>query len=157
MNRSRAFATESGLREDRARMVWCIVGTAEYQEGATSSSHEKNLSALNPGVHTTSAPVESDESKGAMRPWMWNSGITQGLMWRTYTESGTLAYSFTDTLVKMHPYYIARAIGGAMFFVGAVIGAFNVVMTIRSVGHQAQQLDYPTGSEANEPAVPAAE
>ena len=39
----------------------------------------------------------------------------------------------------------------------AVIGAFNVVMTIRSVGHQAQQLDYPTGSEANEPAVPAAE
>tara|TARA_R110002074_G_scaffold157184_2_gene313916 strand:- start:3027 stop:4679 length:1653 start_codon:yes stop_codon:yes gene_type:complete len=88
---------------------------------------------------------------------MWNSGITQGLMWRTYTESGSLAYSFTDTLVAMHPYYIARMIGGALFFAGAVIGAFNVVMTIRSAGHQAPQLDYPTGSEANEPAVPAAE
>jgi cytochrome c oxidase cbb3-type subunit 1 len=25
---------------------------------------------------------------------MWNSGIIQGLMWRTYNDSGTLAYSF---------------------------------------------------------------
>src|SRR6202008_3647814 len=40
---------------------------------------------------------------------MWNSGIVQGLMWRTYNDSGTLAYSFTDTLIAMHPYYIARA------------------------------------------------
>ncbi|WP_439957690.1 cytochrome-c oxidase, cbb3-type subunit I [Paracoccus albicereus] len=88
---------------------------------------------------------------------MWNSGITQGLMWRTYTESGTLAYSFTDTLVAMHPYYVARAIGGSMFLAGAVIGAFNVVMTIRNVSHAAPQRDYPTESEANEPAVPAAE
>ena len=28
---------------------------------------------------------------------MWNSGITQGLMWRTYTESGTLRYSFIES------------------------------------------------------------
>jgi hypothetical protein len=28
---------------------------------------------------------------------MWNSGIIQGLMWRTYNESGTLAYSFIDS------------------------------------------------------------
>ena len=41
---------------------------------------------------------------------MWNSGIIQGLMWRTYNESGTLAYSFVDSLVAMHPYYIARAV-----------------------------------------------
>ena len=46
---------------------------------------------------------------------MWNSGIIQGLMWRTYTESGTLAYSFVDSLVAMHPYYIARAFGGLLF------------------------------------------
>ena len=43
---------------------------------------------------------------------MWNSGIIQGLMWRTYNESGTLAYSFVDTMIAMHPYYIARAVGG---------------------------------------------
>ena len=30
---------------------------------------------------------------------MWNSGIIQGLMWRTYTQEGTLAYSFVNSLV----------------------------------------------------------
>ncbi|WP_226781990.1 cytochrome-c oxidase, cbb3-type subunit I [Oceaniglobus trochenteri] len=88
---------------------------------------------------------------------MWNSGITQGLMWRTYTESGTLAYSFTDTLVAMHPYYIARAAGGALFLAGAVLALYNVVMTIRRVPDHAPHLDYPTNSEAAEPAVPAGE
>lgn len=62
---------------------------------------------------------------------MWNSGIIQGVMWRTYNESGTLAYSFVDSLVAMHPYYVARAFGGFLFFVGPVIGLYNIVMTIR--------------------------
>ena len=88
---------------------------------------------------------------------MWNSGIIQGLMWRTYSESGTLAYSFTDTLVAMHPYYVARTIGGAMFLAGAIIGSFNVVMTIRNVREGTPEQDFPTRSEAGEPAVPAAE
>jgi len=62
---------------------------------------------------------------------MWNSGIIQGLMWRTYTESGTLAYSFIDSLVAMHPYYIARAVGGLLFLTGAAICLYNVWMTAR--------------------------
>jgi len=62
---------------------------------------------------------------------MWNSGIIQGLMWRTYNDSGTLAFSFIDSLVKMHPYYIARAVGGLFFLIGAVVGAYNIAMTIR--------------------------
>jgi cytochrome c oxidase cbb3-type subunit 1 len=62
---------------------------------------------------------------------MWNSGIIQGLMWRTYNESGTLAYSFVDSLVAMRPYYIARAIGGLLFLIGAVVGFYNVMTTIR--------------------------
>jgi cytochrome c oxidase cbb3-type subunit 1 len=88
---------------------------------------------------------------------MWNSGITQGLMWRTYTESGTLRFSFVDTLIAMHPYYIARAFGGLLFFTGACICFWNVVMTIRRVPHHTPAIDYPTTSEAMEPAVPAAE
>jgi cytochrome c oxidase cbb3-type subunit 1 len=64
---------------------------------------------------------------------MWNSGIIQGLMWRTYTDGGTLAYSFVDTLVAMHPYYIARAVGGLLFLIGGIIGFYNVLMTIRAV------------------------
>jgi cytochrome c oxidase cbb3-type subunit 1 len=63
---------------------------------------------------------------------MWNSGIIQGLMWRTYNANGTLAYSFLDSLVEMHPYYIARAFGGLLFLIGAVVGLYNIWMTIRS-------------------------
>jgi cytochrome c oxidase cbb3-type subunit 1 len=62
---------------------------------------------------------------------MWNSGIIQGLMWRTYNESGTLAYSFVDSSVAMHPYYIARAVGGLIFAIGALVGSYNIWMTIR--------------------------
>ena len=88
---------------------------------------------------------------------MWNSGIIQGLMWRTYTDSGTLAYSFTDTLVAMHPYYVARACGGALFLTGAILAAYNVWMTIRHAPEKRPERDYPTSSEAAEPAIPAAE
>ncbi|WP_333792945.1 cytochrome-c oxidase, cbb3-type subunit I [Hyphomicrobium sp.] len=62
---------------------------------------------------------------------MWNSGIIQGLMWRTYNDSGTLAYSFIDSLVAMHPYYIARTVGGLLFLSGAAVAAYNIAMTIR--------------------------
>ncbi len=62
---------------------------------------------------------------------MWNSGIIQGLMWRTYNESGTLTYSFIESVVAMHPYYIARAFGGLLFLMGTMVGSYNVWMTIR--------------------------
>ncbi len=87
---------------------------------------------------------------------MWNSGIIQGLMWRTYTDSGTLAYSFVDTLVAMYPYYIARAFGGLLFLLGAIIGAYNIWATARhaperATGH-AQAADIPITGQAPEPA-----
>jgi cytochrome c oxidase cbb3-type subunit 1 len=63
---------------------------------------------------------------------MWNAGILQGLMWRTYTDSGTLAYSFLESMEAMHPYYIARAFGGLLFLSGACVGAYNVLMTVRN-------------------------
>ena len=62
---------------------------------------------------------------------MWNSGIIQGLMWRTYNDSGTLSYSFIDSLVAMHPYYIVRTVGGLLFLLGTMVGAYNIAMTIR--------------------------
>ncbi len=68
---------------------------------------------------------------------MWNSGIIQGLMWRTYNESGSLTYSFIDSLVAMHPYYIARAFGGLLFLLGASVAAYNVWMTIRQSRQEA--------------------
>ena len=66
---------------------------------------------------------------------MWNSGIIQGLLWRTYNDSGTLTYSFLDSMVAMHPYYVARAIGGLLFLIGAVVGCYNIWMTIRRPEH----------------------
>lgn len=63
---------------------------------------------------------------------MWVSGILQGLMWRAYTSLGFLEYSFIETVAAMHPFYVIRALGGALFLTGALIMAFNLWMTVRS-------------------------
>ena len=68
---------------------------------------------------------------------MWVSGIMQGLMWREYDAQGFLVYSFAETVAAMHPYYVMRAIGGAMYLAGACIMAFNIAMTI--LGHQREE------------------
>ncbi|TKA95701.1 cytochrome-c oxidase, cbb3-type subunit I [Cereibacter changlensis] len=88
---------------------------------------------------------------------MWNSGIIQGMMWRTYNDVGTLQYSFVQTLEKMYPYYIARAFGGLLFLIGASIGLYNVVMTILSPSGRPSLLDHPTSSTAAEPSFPVTE
>ncbi|MDQ0323844.1 cytochrome c oxidase cbb3-type subunit 1 [Pararhizobium capsulatum DSM 1112] len=64
---------------------------------------------------------------------MWNSGIIQGLMWRTYSPDNTLVYSFVDSLLAMYPYYIARAFGGLLFLLGAIVASYNIWMTVRTV------------------------
>jgi len=62
---------------------------------------------------------------------MWVSGILQGLMWRAYTSVGFLEYSFIETVEAMHPFYAIRALGGALFLVGALIMVYNLWMTVR--------------------------
>ncbi|SDQ84776.1 cytochrome-c oxidase, cbb3-type subunit I [Pseudovibrio sp. Tun.PSC04-5.I4] len=62
---------------------------------------------------------------------MWVSGIMQGLMWRAYDSLGFLEYSFIDTVDAMYPFYVMRAFGGLLFLAGAVIMAYNLVMTVR--------------------------
>jgi cytochrome c oxidase cbb3-type subunit 1 len=63
---------------------------------------------------------------------MWVAGIMEGLMWRAYTKLGFLEYSFVETVEAVHPLYLVRALGGALFLIGALIMAYNLVMTIRS-------------------------
>jgi len=53
-------------------------------------------------------------------------------MWRAYDEYGTLAYTFAESVAAMHPYYVMRTVGGFLFFSGAVVMLFNIVMTIRT-------------------------
>jgi cytochrome c oxidase cbb3-type subunit 1 len=80
-------------------------------------------------------------------------------MWRTYNDGGTLAYSFVDSLVAMHPYYIARAIGGLLFLIGAVVGCYNIWMTIRTAPEAAPEpvVDRPESVPAGSPVLPPAE
>ena len=63
---------------------------------------------------------------------MWVAGIMEGLMWRAYTSLGFLEYSFVEVVEAVHPLYIVRALGGAMFLIGALIMAYNLVMTMLS-------------------------
>ena len=61
---------------------------------------------------------------------MWISGIMQGLMWRAINDDGTLTYSFVESVQAMHPFYIVRAGGGALFLLGMLIMAYNLAKTI---------------------------
>ena len=61
---------------------------------------------------------------------MWVSGMLQGLMWRAYTKLGFLEYSFIETVEAMHPFYVIRALGGALFLIGALIMVWNLWRTV---------------------------
>ena len=72
---------------------------------------------------------------------MWVAGIQQGLMWREYDAQGFLVYSFAESVAAMFPYYVLRAVGGAMYLTGGLIMAYNVLMTIR--GYERQEAPIP--------------
>ena len=78
---------------------------------------------------------------------MWVSGILQGLMWRGYTKLGFLEYSFIETVEAMHPFYVIRALGGALFLVGALIMVWNLWRTVYP-----REVIAPTGQPALAPA-----
>ncbi|OLU27483.1 cytochrome-c oxidase, cbb3-type subunit I [Pseudomonas sp. PA15(2017)] len=63
---------------------------------------------------------------------MWVNGITQGLMWRAVQEDGTLTYSFIESVAASHWGYVVRMIGGAIFFSGMLLMAWNTWRTIRA-------------------------
>jgi len=61
---------------------------------------------------------------------MYSAGITQGLMWRAFDETGRLQYpDFVETVVRLVPMYYVRIIGGALYFTGVVLGGFNLLKT----------------------------
>ncbi len=62
---------------------------------------------------------------------MWVAGIMQGLMWRATNADGTLTYSFVESVQAMHPYYIVRFLGGAVFLFGSLVMAWNLWKTIK--------------------------
>jgi cytochrome c oxidase cbb3-type subunit I/II len=64
---------------------------------------------------------------------MWAAGITQGLMWRAFDETGRLQYpDFIETVTRVMPMYWMRALGGALYIAGLLIGAYNLFKTWQS-------------------------
>ena len=63
---------------------------------------------------------------------MWSAGITQGLMWFAFDESGYLAYpTFMETVTKLQPFYWLRFVGGTLYLTGVIIGLVNMVLTAK--------------------------
>ncbi|MDP6974036.1 MAG: cytochrome-c oxidase, cbb3-type subunit I [Gammaproteobacteria bacterium] len=69
---------------------------------------------------------------------MWIAGVMQGLMWRSYDSLGFLEYSFVETVMAMHPFYIIRSIGGVLFLSGALIMVYNLWKTVAVNDNEAQ-------------------
>ncbi|MDI1355826.1 MAG: cytochrome-c oxidase, cbb3-type subunit I [bacterium] len=63
-------------------------------------------------------------------PLYW-AGVMQSLMWKEFTPEGQLKWQFLDTVTKMMPYYLGRAIGGTLYLTGALIMVFNLIKTIK--------------------------
>jgi len=61
---------------------------------------------------------------------MWIAGYQQGFMLMDMNADGSLAYTFMETLVENY-YWLGRAIGGVIYFVGFAIFVYNIIMTLK--------------------------
>lgn len=63
-------------------------------------------------------------------PMYW-AGFTQSLMWKQFTEEGSLQYPFLETVTQIIPMYITRSIGGALYLVGVFFMVYNLYKTVK--------------------------
>ncbi len=64
-------------------------------------------------------------------PLYW-AGFTQSSMWKQFTESGQLKYSFLETVTYLKPFYAMRSLGGTLFLTGALLMIYNLYKTVKS-------------------------
>jgi cytochrome c oxidase cbb3-type subunit I/II len=65
-------------------------------------------------------------------PLYWGA-ITQASMWKEFTATGFLKYpNFLETVTQLRPMYAARALGGALYITGILLGLWNLIQTIRN-------------------------
>jgi cytochrome c oxidase cbb3-type subunit I/II len=63
---------------------------------------------------------------------IYTAGLTQGLMWRAFDETGRLQFpDFVETVVRLLPMYWVRVVGGALYIAGMFIFGYNIWMTWR--------------------------
>ncbi len=64
---------------------------------------------------------------------MYYSGFVQGLLWKEFTPEGLLKYpNFLETTLRILPMHILRSIGGAMYLIGVIVMAYNLVKTAKT-------------------------
>ena len=64
-------------------------------------------------------------------PLYW-AGFTQSSMWKQFTESGQLKYTFLETVTYLKPFYAMRSLGGTLYLVGALLMVYNIYKTVKS-------------------------
>jgi cytochrome c oxidase cbb3-type subunit I/II len=61
---------------------------------------------------------------------IYSAGLTQGLMWRAFDETGRLQFpDFVETTMRLMPMYWVRAAGGLLYIIGVVLFGWNMLMT----------------------------
>ncbi|MEP7382481.1 MAG: cytochrome-c oxidase, cbb3-type subunit I [Gemmatimonadota bacterium] len=61
---------------------------------------------------------------------IYSAGVTQGLMWRAFDETGRLQYpDFVETVARLIPMYWVRVVGGTMYLTGVILFAYNILKT----------------------------
>ena len=88
---------------------------------------------------------------------MYVAGITEGFMWRAYNEFGFLEYAFIETVKAKHIMYIIRAVGGALYLIGALLMAYNLVRTALGHGEARDDEPAPASSPLQTPTLQPAE
>lgn len=89
-------------------------------------------------------------------PLYW-AGWTQHFMWKEFTPEGTLAWgNFLDTVLQIKPMYAIRAAGGTLYFIGTIIGVYNLVATARQ-GSFLSNEDSEAPAREKRPAIVAGE
>ncbi len=77
---------------------------------------------------------------------MWAAGITQGLMWRAFDQTGRLQHpDFLETVTRLIPMYWVRALGGSLYITGLMIGVYNIYKTwkTRPATYEEIEIDVP--------------
>lgn len=89
---------------------------------------------------------------------IYAAGITQGLMWRAFDETGRLTYpDFIETVTILIPMYWIRVVGGLLYLTGAIVGLYNMVMTWRARPAQYEEpVHYAPALSKKAPADPPA-
>jgi len=64
-------------------------------------------------------------------PMYW-AGFQESSMWKQFTESGQLKYTFLETVTYMKPFYAMRSLGGTLYLVGVIIMVYNIYKTAKA-------------------------